>query len=229
MPHDTDARPLAVRHGAATHVFLWTAFPLLGAAAGWLLTRVPGWVTSIPGAPEMQKLDFLASLTANPVVAAVVIVAGAVAGGVVTLRAYDDIVTVEVGPAVTISRSGTARTFAREAVHAVFVDGDHLVLLGARTEELAREKTDHAPARLREAFTAKGYPWLDDDPHRDAFQRWADGMPGLDGHAQALLRARQDALKAKDAADAGELRTELARHGVVVRDVEARQYWRTVL
>lgn len=226
MPHDTDARPLAVRHGAAVHVFLWTAFPLLGAAAGWLLTRVPEWVTSIPGAPEMQKLEFIASLTANPVVAAVVIAAGAVAGGVVTLKAYDDIVTVEVGTAVTITRPGTSRTFAREEVHAVFVDGNHLVLLGARTEELAREKTEHAPARLRAAFTAKGYPWLDDDPHRDDFQRWADGMPGLDAHAQALLRTRQEALKSKDAADAAELRTELAKHGVIVRDAETRQYWR---
>ena len=225
----TDGRPSVVRHGASMHVFLWT-FPLLGAAVGWLLTRLPGWITSIPAIPPMEKIEFLARLLDSPVAMAVVIAVGVIAGGFITLLAYDDVVTVEIGTAtVTITRSSQAKTFARDLIHTVYVEGKHLVLLGARTEELAREKTDHASGRFRAAFHEQGYPWVDHDPHQDDFLRWVDGMPGLDDRAQAFLRARQTALKAGDSADIAELRTELAKLGIVVRDVESRQYWRSAI
>jgi len=113
-------------------------------------------------------------------------------------------------------------------VAAVFLDGKDLVVLGPDTAELARERTDHGADRLRGAFEAHGYRWCDADPHRDAFQRWVDGMPGLEQHAQAVLRARRTALEAKDTDDGAELRAELARLGVVVREEGHRQYWRPV-
>ncbi|GLW10685.1 hypothetical protein Misp01_58130 [Microtetraspora sp. NBRC 13810] len=228
MAHSSpDRQPAVVRHGAGTHLFLWTVFPLLGAAAGWVLSRLPGWIMSIPAIPPMEKVEFLARFLGAPVTTAVLVVVGVVAGGVLALTAYDDIVTVEVGPGTTtITRSGQAKTFSRDLIDGVFVDGKDLVLLGPDTEELAREKTDHNAEKLRSAFHEHRYPWLDRDPHRDEFQRWVDGMPGLDGHAQAVLRARQTALEAKDSADIAELRTELAKLGIVVRDVESRQYWR---
>ncbi|GAA3076603.1 YqeB family protein [Streptosporangium carneum] len=226
MTKNSQAEPSVVRHSAGTHLFLWTVFPFGGAAVGWLLSQAPGWITRIPALPTMEKIEFLARLS-GPVMTAVLVVAGLVAGCVVTLMAYDDIVTVEVTPDRTsITRSGDTKTLDRELVGAVFVDGKHLVLLGGDTGELAREKTDHGGDKLRSAFEAHGYPWHDGDPHKGEFQRWVDGMPGLDSHAQAILRARQKALEAKDSDDVAELRAELSRHGVVVREDGNRQYWR---
>ncbi|WP_420708742.1 CysS/YqeB C-terminal domain-containing protein [Streptomyces sp. NRRL S-1813] len=47
--------------------------------------------------------------------------------------------------------------------------------------------------------------------------------------ANAFLKARQGALEKKGPSDddTRELRAELARLGVVVRDEKGRQYWRT--
>jgi hypothetical protein len=51
------------------------------------------------------------------------------------------------------------------------------------------------------------------------------GLPELPAAADALLRARAEAL-GKDADDAAQLRTELATLGVVVSDRDGRQHYR---
>lgn len=69
--------------------------------------------------------------------------------------------------------------------------------------------------------------WADADPHLAEFRRWVPGTPGLPEGANALFKAREKALKKQgDAEDARELRKELARLGVVVRDEDRRQCWR---
>ncbi|OOC53517.1 MULTISPECIES: YqeB family protein [Nocardiopsis] len=232
---NTHRPPSVVREGRGTHVFLWTVFPLLGAGIGWTLSQVPGWLARVPVwvhqlplVPGEEQTALLARLD-GPVLTAVLVVLGILAGGFVALSSYDDMTAVEVaGDGVRVTRSGTTTAFERARVDAAFMDGRELVLLGPDTAELTRERTDHGGERLRAAFEAHGYPWYDGDPHRDEFQRWVDGMPGLEQHSQALLRARQDALKAGDADDGAELREELARLGVVVREEGGRQYWRPV-
>jgi len=227
-------RPSVVREGVGTHLFLWTALPLLGAGAGLVLSLVPGWlgllpawVAALPFVPGRVQLDLLAGL-AGPVLTGVLVAAGAAAGGVLALMSYDDMVAVEVGgDRVRILRRGKkGAELDRDRIGAAFLDGKDLVVLGKDTGELARERTDHRGDRLRAAFEAHGYRWCDADPHADEFRRWVDGMPGLDQHAQAVLRARRTALEAADAEDGAELRAELARLGVVVREEGHRQYWR---
>lgn len=232
---DTRRPPSVVREHGATHVLLWTLFPLLGAGLGWVLSRVPGWlallpewVHQLPLVPGQEQVALLARLD-GPVLTTVLVVLGVLAGGFVALASYDDMVTVEAdGGGVRVIRSGRNTEFARGRVGAVFVDGRDLVLLGADTAELARERTGHGADRLRAAFEEQGYPWCDGDPYADRFRRWVDGMPGLEQHAQAVLRARREALRSKDADDSAELRAELAALGVVVRDEGDRQYWRSV-
>ena len=51
--------------------------------------------------------------------------------------------------------------------------------------------------------------------------------PTLPVGADALLKARARALDKGDSGDAAELRSELARLGVVVRDEKKRQFVRT--
>ncbi|MFI8832567.1 hypothetical protein ACIGPN_16200 [Streptomyces afghaniensis] len=92
------------------------------------------------------------------------------------------------------------------------------------------------PGALRPALAAPGrhprrarLPLGGEDPYRAEFRRWVPGTPGLPEGADALLRARAQARKSDDdAEDARELRRELLRLGVVVRDEEKRQYWRIV-
>jgi hypothetical protein len=96
-------------------------------------------------------------------------------------------------------------------------------------EELARKATDLDADRLQAAFVIHGFPWLaGGDPHKDEFRLWAEDMPDLPAGANALLKARARALgKGGDGKeDAAELRAELARLGIVVRDEKKRQYWR---
>jgi hypothetical protein len=109
----------------------------------------------------------------------------------------------------------------------VFLDGKKLVLLDANGAELAREDNDLNGDRLRDAFIGHEYHWrAEDDPYADRFRGWVEDMPGLPPGADALLKARAKALRHDHGGDAAELRDELARLGVVVRDERKRQYYR---
>ncbi|CAL9379280.1 hypothetical protein SUDANB121_01031 [Nocardiopsis dassonvillei] len=222
-----------VRPGAGHHLFLWGVLPPLGAAAGWLLSMVPGWLLALPDwvlllpfVPGRDRLEILDGLS-GPVLTAVLVAVGVLGGGFLALTAYDEMIAVEVGEdAVRVTAGGKTVEVPRGRFGTAFLDGGELVVLDTDTAEAVRTATDHDAGRLRAAFGAHGYAWSEGDPHADAFRRWLDGTPDLDAHTQALLRTRQEALEKKDAADAAELRTELAGRGLVVRDREHRQYWR---
>ena len=217
-----------VRHPAVAHVLLWTALPVLGAGTGWLLTRLPGWVSGLPWAPFQEPLTRLAPLV-GPAATVVLLGLGAVAGCLCALMAYDEVTTVRVDPGgVTVTRADRTTAAGREDVAAVFCDGRDLVLLRPDGGEAARERTWHRPVRLRRAFSAEGWPWRDGDPYAAEYSRWVEGLPDVGAREEALLRARHAALRSGDAADAGALREELGRLGVVVRDEGRRQYWRRV-
>ncbi|WP_204037214.1 YqeB family protein [Micromonospora qiuiae] len=130
------------------------------------------------------------------------------------------------GTRARLRRGSTEREIGRSETRVVFVDGKDLVLLGADENELARQTSDLPADRLAKAFREHGWPWAEADPHREAYRRWVPGLPGLPAGADALLRARQEALEADRGDEARELRTELGRYGVVVRDEGKRQYWR---
>ena len=214
-----------VKHSIWYHLFLWTAFPLAGAALGWLLAHLPGWIEGKP-LPFSGLIEILDDHSGTVMTIALVVV-GIVAGALVTLSAYDEVVTVKVSDAdVEVSVVDKARSYKRDHVGDVFTDGKALVLLGRDTSELVRQKTDHKSARLQAAFEAHGYPWRDGDPYEAEFARWVDGVPGLTEHGNAVLRARQVALDDEKKEDVAELRDEAAKLGVVVRDVKKRQYWR---
>ncbi|WP_454728916.1 YqeB family protein [Cellulosimicrobium protaetiae] len=92
--------------------------------------------------------------------------------------------------------------------------------------ELLHVRTELATDRLATAFRSHGWPWHDDDPWVDEFRRWVPGDPALPPSADAVLRARAAMLRSDKTSDATELRRELARLDVVVRDVDKVQHWR---
>ena len=111
----------------------------------------------------------------------------------------------------------------------MFLDGKELVILGTSGHELVRMPGVEHPEDLAEAFQNHGYPWsADGDPFKDRYRRWVPDLPELPPSANALLKARERALKEKNKKDIAELREELAKIGYIVRDEGINQYWRPV-
>jgi hypothetical protein len=206
---------------------VWIGFPLLGAAGGWLLKVVAGWVASWPWGPSRGPFLLVAAV-AEPHATIGALALGGLAGLVVAYLAALDRLTVTVaGDQVTMARGSTVRSVKHHQVGAVFMDGKQLVLLGRAGEELAREASDLEAGHLTDAFRTHGYPWrAEGDPFADRYRRWVEDEPELPAGANALLKARERAVTRRDGDDAAELRVELARLGVVVRDQRRRQYWR---
>ncbi|KAB1949725.1 hypothetical protein F8271_00340 [Micromonospora sp. ALFpr18c] len=207
---------------------LWGGFPLLGAGAGWLLAATTGWLAGLPWVPFQDfitLLDRLPEPQATIGTTAVGVLGGLVVGAIGTAERL--IVTVDAAQ-VRLRRAGSDRSVARAETRVVFVDDKHLVLLDADDAELARESTDLPTAQLAAAFRTHGWGWADADPHRSAYRLWVPDLPGLPAGADALLRARERALGRDRRDDARELRRELGRIGVVLRDEGKRQYWRAV-
>lgn len=207
---------------------VWLGFPVLGAAAGWLVLTIAGWVTSLPWAPLQGPFELVASVADRPWATVVAIAVGIVAGLVVALLAENDYLIVTVDDSrVTVARGESTRDVPRTSIDAVFLDGKQLVLLGRGTEELAREGGDVDAGRLAAAFVAHGYPWqADGDPHLAEFRRWVEDTPDLSAGANALFTARARALDKGDDEDVAQLRAELAKLGIVVRDEKKHQFWR---
>lgn len=224
---DNSKERTTVRRSTGLHVFLWTALPGGGALLGLVLAHVPGWIAALPWFPNQEKISELAAVIGLKATVALV-AAGALLGALVALTAYDGIVTVTVDEeSVTVKRGDDESTFLRGAVSGAFVDAEDLVLLGLNGEELTRVRTGLKPHRLRAGFDAHGYDWHERDPYGEEFTRWIDGTSHLSQDAHAILRARQNAIESGDTGDLRELRRELSRHGVFVREEGTRQYWRT--
>ncbi|MBB5869883.1 hypothetical protein F4553_003262 [Allocatelliglobosispora scoriae] len=213
---------------AAERAFVWIGFPLVGAGAGWLLKALAGWAADLPWFPFQGPLKLLDSL-AEPQATIVSLILGAIVGVVFIFLAEDDYVIVSADrEQLIVKRGDESSTVPRSRIAAVFVDGKRLSLLGREGEELASASGDLSAQRIRAALVAHGYPWLDADPHAGDYRLWVEGTPDLPGNANAVLSARAAAIEKDKPGDAAELRRELIRLGVVVRDEKKRQYWRRV-
>jgi hypothetical protein len=218
--------------GPAWESWLWRiGFPVLGLGAGGLVRWGADWVASLPWAPLQGPFEVLASLP-EPWTTIVALALGGAAGLYLVYEAEKESLTVTLDrDLVTLTRFDSAPVeLPRASVAVGFLDGKQLVLLGRAGEELAREKHSGLdPERLRAAFTAHGYRWhAEGDPYREDYRRWVPGVPDLPAGADAVLKAREQALRKGEHDDAAELRTELGKLGVVVREEQHRQYWRRV-
>ncbi|MFG2082797.1 hypothetical protein ACGFI5_20745 [Micromonospora tulbaghiae] len=219
---------VVVDGGRGELVLFWAGFPLFGAGLAAGLTALSGWIAGLAWFPFQGLFELLARWPdelSYPIGTGV----GVLGGLLLAVVAGRERLTVTVGHrSVRLHRDGRGRDLARADVAGVFVDGKALVLLDTAGGELAREKSDLDAERLRAAFTRQGWPWTGQDPHRNAYRRWVEGLPDLPPGADALLRARQRALDGGHDSETRELHGELARLGVVVRDEGKRQYWRLV-
>ncbi|MEV6372490.1 YqeB family protein [Micromonospora musae] len=213
--------------GAGELVLMWGGLPALGAGAGWLLAAAAGWIADLPWVPWKGLFEAVSRLP-QPQVGIGAAAIGAVAGLLLAGAGTAERLTVTVDrERTTLRRDGEQQEALRHQVRIVLVDGSDLVLLDGDDGELLRERSELNRDRLRAAFRAHGWPWAEEDPHRAAYRLWVPELPGLPAGADALLRARERAIEGNRRDDARELRRELGRLGVVVRDEERRQYWRS--
>ncbi|PZG19443.1 hypothetical protein C1I95_11640 [Micromonospora craterilacus] len=218
--------PTVVGGDAGELLVLWGGIPVLGGAAGGLLALGAGWVADLPWAPLQGLFRLVDRLNEGYALAGGVGV-GVLAGLVIAAIGTAERVRVTVdGSRVRLRRGSTEREVGRSETRVAFVDGKDLVLLDGDDGELVRQRSDLPAAQLAGAFREHGWPWVAEDPHRAAYRRWVPGLPGLPAGADALLRARQEAVERDRGEEAGELRAELGRYGVVVRDDGKRQHWR---
>lgn len=210
-----------ITESTATRLVRWAGLPLAGAVVVWLLKLLANWAVTLSWTPFRGPLELIDSIP-EPGATLGALGAGLVGGLVLSLISHGERLSVTVtADHVRIRGDEYDETFARDDVSAVFVDRSKLVLLGQDTAELVRRPSELDVQALAAAFTRHGYPWRDGDPHADAYRRWVPGMDGLPAGANALLTARE-----KNPDDADELRAELARLGVIVRDDKKKQYWR---
>lgn len=218
--------PTDLGYGRGGQALFFVVPAVLGIAVGFGLWALVGWLLGLPWIPfrgPLQLVDAIPDRVALPVLVGLGLVAGAIFGA----YALGDELFLTVGDdQVRLKRGEADRRLPRTAVNAVFLDRKEVVLLGREGNELAREGTDSAAAKVAEAFARHGYPWRDADPREGDFRLWTATTQGLPAGAGALLSIRDRALKGGKSADAADLRAELSNLGVVVRDEGGKQYWR---
>jgi hypothetical protein len=219
------ADELLVGPSAAERTAWFIVAPLLGAGAFWLLDLLCGGLALLP-VPLMHGVFRLLSMPPWWVAAGI---GGLLGAGVALIGLHEELTVAGDREWLALTRGGRSRRIARDAVVAAFLDGKHLVLLSVDSRELAREETDPGrSAALQSGFTGLGYPWLTADPHAEEFRLWVHGGPDLPPGGNGLLLARSKLLTNGSRGDLEELRQELGRLGVVVRDAGGKQYVRTV-
>jgi hypothetical protein len=130
---------------------------------------------------------------------------------------------------VRVDRGGRSERIARSDVAAVFLDGKRLVVLDRESRQVAREPHQARGPVLADAFRAYGYPWQDADPYAALFRRWVPDLPDVPPAVNAVLAAREIALRKKAGTEARELRDAVEKLGFVVRDEGVQQYWRPLV
>lgn len=218
--------PTELGYGRGGQTLFIVVPAVIGAALGWGLLALLGWLLGLPWIPfrgPLELVDAIPDRVALPVLVGLGIVAGTAFG---TYALREELALTVGDDQVRLKRGDADRRLPRTAVDAAFLDGKTLVLLSLDGNELARERTDSPAAKLAGAFTRHGYPWRDADPRAGDFRLWTDTAHGLPAGAGALLKVRARALKDDRAGDAADLRAELIALGVVVRDEGGHQYWR---
>lgn len=221
--------PTFVGNSTGANAGIITVFGVIGAALGFAIIRLLDLLLGLKWVPFQGPLELINSIPAVialPVMIGVGLTAGLVFG---VLAVREELSVTVDADEVKLVRGGFDRTINRAAIATVFRDRKELVLLGADTNELAREKIDQPTAELSAAFTEHGYPWrAEGDPQRDEFRVWSPQTVGLPVGASALLTVRAKALSDDKTDEARNFRDELARLGIVVRDEGGKQYWRRV-
>lgn len=200
--------------------------PVLGGVLGWFIPAIAKWATSLAWVPFQGPLEIITSFH-GPWVVIVTAFLGLIAGIWLSDVAMKESLFIHLSDKeVRFTIHESEQIFKRDEVSAVFMDGKHLVLLGMKGQELYREKPEVNKVQVAEAFVRHGYSWQEGDPFANEYKRWVPDSPELTASVNALFMAREKAIAKDEKEDTADLRQELSKLGITVRDKEKRQYWR---
>lgn len=207
-------------------IMIWTVLPVVGAVVGWFIPALAKWASELPWVPFQGPLKLISSLHGAWVSIATASL-GVLAGGWLSMAVMRESLRIGLSDQeVRLQIRNEERAFKKEEVAAVFPDNKQLVLLGVDGRELYREKPEAKREHLAEAFIRHGYDWREQDPFTHEYVRWAADCPELSPSVNVLFLARDKAIGKDEKEDAEDLRRELSKLGVTVRDEGKRQYWR---
>lgn len=201
---------------------------ILGAVIGWFVPVIADGVLQLPVVPLEKLMIYIASLN-HFWVSIVATITGVFVGLFFSFMVFSDSLKVTVTDhQLKLVLEDSEKIIEKKQIAAIYFEDKNLVVLGQRSHELYRAVLDMKLDSVRKAFHHHRYPWKDDDPFVDQYQRWILDHPNFTSHIHSLLNARERALKEGKKKEAKYLREDLAILGIVIRDEKNGQYVRLI-
>lgn len=200
---------------------------LLGGLLGWYLPVIGNWILKLPIIPFEKIIEFIASwnsLWVSIVAAIIGIILGVLLALIIFAESLEVVITLE---DLKLKLGDKEDTIDKKDISAIYMEKKQLIILGKDSNELYRESFDvKKEPVVQAAFNEYHYPWVEKDPFENQYERWVLGHPDFPEKINALLYARECALREDKKKDAKYLRVDLAKLGVVIKDENNGQYVR---
>lgn len=199
---------------------------ILGATIGWFLPTIAKWIVKLPFIP-LEKLFIFASHSNSFWFSIIAMIIGIAAGITLSIFILSESLKVIISDDdIKLQIGDEQKIINKSDISAVFVEKKTLIILGKYSNELYRECIESKIETTKKAFLYHRYPWKEEDPFTKQYKRWVLGHPDFSNQINALLYAREHALKNDEEDEAKQLRQDLVQLDVVIRDDKNAQYVR---
>jgi hypothetical protein len=216
--------------GAAERLLILVGLPLAGLLAGALVPVVARWALDLfHGLPFRPAFRVVGSVDRPWEVAVNMAIWLGIGIGVAYTAMGEAVRLTVADDRMRIEQRDRDETIARADVADVFLDRNTVVVLNHESLPLTRDPNPTSRDRLAAVFQSHGYPWRDTDPFAAMYRRWQPDTPDLPASVNAVLAAREVALRKKARDEVRGLSEALHKLGYVTRDEGSRQFWRPLV
>jgi hypothetical protein len=216
--------------GRVDRLFVQVGLPAAALLFGALLPVVARWALDLSRGLPFKPVFRVVGAVDRPWEVAINLAIWLAVGLGVAYTAMGDQVRVAVSDAeLRVEGRDLDETIPRADVADVFLDHGRLVVLDHRSLALVREENPVSREALAAAFRAHGYPWRDGDPFADLYRRWRPDTSDLPEPVNAVLAAREVALRKNARREVRGLSEALHALGYAARDEGSRQFWRPLV
>lgn len=238
MLHDT--RETMIGMSKTEKIIMYVVFSAGGMIAGYFFTRIINWLMELEWftkwVADPIKFEFIMKLIekiqgftgdwSNIILSVFGFLCGLF---LVHWMIEKSILMTITDTAVNVKKGSLNIEIPRKDIQHVFLDNGEIVILDFSGHELFREPHDSSKGKVERAFKNHHYPWKNEgDPYKDHYFLWSEDSPDLSIPESALLKARETAIEHDDEKEMKDLKRELAKLNIVVRDEDGFQYWRKV-